>query len=92
MHFLPEGTPFVPDHQFPATKADYDQLKALKDSQLEEIVPYITENPKNLVGYELKYKKGPIITVGNLNAKKIPSTKFDRKVVSIKITGILDAG
>ncbi len=51
MHFLPDGTPFVPDHQFPATKADYDQLKALKDSQLDEIVPFITRNPNKLVGY-----------------------------------------
>jgi len=64
----------VPYHQFPATNADYDQLKALEDSQLKEIVPYLSENPKKLVGYELKYKEGPITTVGNLNANELQST------------------
>ena len=90
MHFLPEGTPFVPDHQYPAFKADYDRLKEFKD---EPIVfeRRITQNPDKLVGYKLKYADGHIIQVGNTNAEKFFTKKIYRKViVKIELTGIFN--
>ena len=91
MHFLPEGTPFIPDHQYPETKADYDRLKALKDEQIV-FERYCTENPCKLVGYELKYTDGHIIKVGNTNAEKYYTKKFDKKIRKIELGGIENTG